>query len=39
MEQFIRGKYEARKWIAKDWTPGSVMVSNEVSSYFHFYFK
>jgi stromal membrane-associated protein len=24
MEQFIRGKYEARKWIAKEWIPPSI---------------
>ena len=24
MEQFIRQKYEQKKWIAKDWVPGSV---------------
>ena len=31
MEQFIRGKYEARKWIAKDWIPPSISeLMNEV---------
>lgn len=24
MEQFIRSKYEQKKWIAKDWTPESA---------------
>ena len=31
MEQFIRAKYEQKKWIAKDWTPGSVTVSADVT--------
>jgi hypothetical protein len=30
MEQFIRAKYEQKKWIAKDWTPGSVTVAADV---------
>lgn len=30
MEQFIRGKYEQKKWIAKEWTPESVVVSSEL---------
>jgi stromal membrane-associated protein len=31
MEQFIRGKYEARKWIDKNWTPQPVTVPPEVN--------
>ena len=30
MEQFIRGKYEARKWIDKNWVPPVVTVPPEV---------
>jgi hypothetical protein len=33
MEQFIRAKYEQKKWIAKDWTPGSVTVTANVRIY------
>lgn len=32
MEQFIRAKYEQKKWIAKDWTPSSnIHVSSDVN--------
>jgi len=31
MEQFIRGKYEAKKWIAKEWTQPAITVSSDVS--------
>jgi stromal membrane-associated protein len=30
MEQFIRGKYEAKKWIAKEWTPSAVVISSDL---------
>lgn len=30
MEQFIRGKYETRKWIDKNWVPSVVTVPPEV---------
>jgi len=30
MEQFIRGKYEAKKWIAKEWTPPNIVVSTDL---------
>lgn len=30
MEQFIRAKYEQRKWIAKDWVPTPVTVPPHV---------
>ncbi|CAF0943041.1 unnamed protein product [Brachionus calyciflorus] len=30
MEQFIRGKYEARKWIDKNWSPTPVTVPPEL---------
>lgn len=31
MEQFIRGKYEARKWIDKNWVPSKITVPPEVN--------
>lgn len=31
MEQFIRSKYESRKWIAKEWTQPTITVSADVS--------
>lgn len=31
MEQFIRGKYESKKWIAKEWTQPTITVPAEVS--------
>ena len=30
MEQFIRGKYESKKWIAKEWKPQTVTIPVEV---------
>ena len=31
MEQFIRSKYETRKWIEKGWTPAPISIPPEVS--------
>jgi hypothetical protein len=31
LEAFIRAKYEQRKWIAKEWIPPEITVSNDVS--------
>lgn len=31
MEQFIRGKYESKKWIAKEWTAPTITVPTEVT--------
>jgi stromal membrane-associated protein len=28
MEQFIRGKYEARKWMSKDWVPPTISTAD-----------
>ena len=28
MEQFIRGKYEARKWMSKDWVPPAISTAD-----------
>jgi stromal membrane-associated protein len=28
MEQFIRGKYEARKWMSRDWVPPSISTAD-----------
>jgi len=30
MEQFIRGKYESKKWIAKEWKPQTVTIPAEL---------
>lgn len=35
MEQFIRGKYEARKWIDKNWAPSKISVPPEVKINFN----
>lgn len=31
MEQFIRSKYEQKKWIAKEWTQPTITVSSDVN--------
>ena len=31
MEQFIRQKYEQRKWIAKEWIPSNITISPDVN--------
>ena len=31
LEQFIRSKYEQRKWIAKEWIPPNICISPDVS--------
>ena len=31
MEQFIRSKYEQKKWINKEWTQQSIVVPTEVN--------
>lgn len=30
MEQFIRAKYEQRKWIDKSWTPAPITIPPQV---------
>ena len=30
LEQFVRSKYEQRKWIAKEWIPPNINISPDV---------
>ena len=32
MEQFIRNKYDQKKWIAREWTQPKIVVSSDVSN-------